>query len=268
MNTITITDINDSRIDYYRTLQATPTLHTRDGVFIAEGEKTVRSLLRSPLEIVSFFALPKYYERLAPLLAARHLPQEALFAASRELMNHVVGFRLHQGIMAMARQPAEAALRELQPPIAVFDGIVDSENVGAVIRNCAAFGVQSLIVGGSGSSPYLRRAVRASMGAVCFMNVHFADDLPYTIAELREQYGCSIVSLEQHTAAVPLSSFVFPERCVLVLGSEGAGISAPVLAGSDHITAIRHLPAADSLNVASAAAIALHALYSNRPAPQ
>ncbi len=263
MNTTEITDISDSRIEHYRTLQATPALHTRSRVFIAEGEKTVRALLRSPLDILSFFALPGYYERLAPLLAARNLPEDRLFTASRELMNDIVGFRLHQGVMAMARQPDEPALRQLRPHLAVFDGIVDSENVGAIVRNCAAFGVQSLVVGGGGSSPYLRRAVRASMGAICFMDVYFADDLPYTFGELREQYGYTIISLEHNPRAVALGSLSFPERCAMVFGSEGSGISPQVLAASDHIAMIPHLPIVDSLNVGSAAAVALYALHNS-----
>lgn len=262
MQTTTITDISDSRINYYRSLQATPVAHVHDHVFIAEGEKTVRALLRSSLDILSFFALPKYYERLAPLLVARGIPDDKLFTADHELMNAIVGFRLHQGIMAIAQQPAEPALRQLQPPIAILDGIVDSENVGAIVRNCAAFGVRSLVVGG-GSSPYLRRAVRASMGAVCFVQVHFSEDLPYTIGELREQYGIGVIALEQHERAIPIENLVFPERCALVFGSEGSGISPEVLTASNAIAAISQQPDIDSLNVASAAAVALHALYSS-----
>lgn len=259
-----ITRLDDSRIDYYRSLNATPASHSRDRVFIAEGEIVVRTLLESPLDIVSVFALPEYYEQFAELIAAKNIPAERLLTASKEMMNDIVGFRLHQGVMAMGRQPDEPELRDLTAPIVVLDGIINSENVGAIVRNCAAFGVSSIIVGGDGSSPWLRRAVRSSMGTVCSMNIHTTDDLIFTLTELREQYGCTLVAAETGAAATPLPEYVFPERCALIFGSEGPGISQEALGLCNDVIAIPLAPDIASINVASATAVFLYALKNRR----
>lgn len=260
----TITSLDDSRIDHYRSLHATPASHTRDRVFIAEGEKVVRALLESQLDVVSVFALPEYYERLGTQLAARDIPPERLLTAGRDLMNDIVGFRLHQGVMAMGRQPAEPDLRDLTPPVVVLDGIVNAENVGAILRNCAAFGVSSIVVGGGGSSPWLRRAVRSSMGTVCFLHIHTSDDLAFTLAELRDQYGLSLVAAETAPEALPLPDYVFPERCALVFGSEGTGVSREAIALCRDVVSIPLAPDVASLNVASATAVFLYALQNRR----
>lgn len=255
-----ITDITDSRIQHYRWLHATPEHHTHNRVFIAEGEKVVRTLLESPLDVLSVFALPSYHERIAPLVAAKQLTASQLLTADKHLMNEIVGFRLHQGIMAMGKQPIEPELRDLAPPIVVLDGIVNSENVGAILRNCAAFGVCSVIVGGGGSSPYLRRAVRASMGTVCSLRIHHTTDIGYTLNELKQQYGFAIIAAESTATALPLPTFTFPIRCALVFGSEGTGVSPSVLTQCDAVLAIPLAPNVPSINVASASAIFLHTL--------
>lgn len=259
-----ITRLDDSRIDYYRSLNATPASHSRDSVFIAEGETVVRALLESPLDVVSVFALPEYYDQFAELIAARNIPAERLLTATKEVMNDIVGFRLHQGVMAMGKQPAEPELRNLCAPVVVLDGIVNSENVGAILRNCEAFGVSSVVVGGGGSSPWLRRAVRASMGAVCSMNIHTSNDLLFTLTELREQYGFALVAAETGASAIPLPDYVFPERCALVFGSEGPGVSQKVLKRCTDVIAIPLAPEVASINVASATAIFLYALKNRK----
>ena len=81
-------------------------------------------------------------------------------------MNKIVGFKLHSGVMAIGKQPVDVNLSELESPVVVMNGIINSENVGSIIRNCAAFGFESIITDKQTSSPYLRRAVRVSMGAV------------------------------------------------------------------------------------------------------
>lgn len=255
-----ITNITDPRIQHYRSLHATPEHHTRNRIFIAEGEKVVRALLESPLDVLSVFALPSYYERITPLLAARGMDTRHLLTADKHLMNEIVGFRLHQGIMAIGSQPIEPELRDLVPPIVVLDGIVNSENVGAILRNCAAFGVSSVIVGGGGSSPYLRRAVRTSMGAVCSLRIHTTANLGYTLNELQQQYGITLLAAENTATALPLSAFTFPARCALVFGSEGTGVSSTVLAQCSAVLAIPLAPNVPSINVASASAVFLHTL--------
>ncbi|TLY28322.1 MAG: hypothetical protein E6K56_10090, partial [Ignavibacteria bacterium] len=140
--------------------------------------KVVRRLLDSNLPVISLLLTEEWYEKLlaGSPLPSRPMPPNiadaSIFVAGKKLLESIVGFNLHQGIMAVAKMPADRSLEETlhntsRPYLLVaLDGLVSAENVGVVARNCAAFGVDAVISGETSSSPYLRRAVRNSMGAV------------------------------------------------------------------------------------------------------
>jgi TrmH family RNA methyltransferase len=125
------------------------------------------------------------------------------------------------------------------------------------VRNCVAFGVQALLVGETSASPYLRRAVRNSMGTVFQLPVIESGDLVGTLNELRRQ-GVRCIAAHPHTDQKVLPQANFARDCCIVFGSEGNGISASVLAACDEAVAIPMPPTVDSLNVASAAAVFLY----------
>ncbi|MDA3843772.1 MAG: RNA methyltransferase [Candidatus Kapabacteria bacterium] len=254
---IKITDLNDPRIEYYKNLRFTPAKHTEDNVFVVESEKVTLMLLRSDIEIVSVFALPEFYEAHAELMDARKVPDESRFYADRALMKDVVGFRLHSGMMAVGRQPAQTGLDELSNRIVIMNGIINSENVGAIVRNCAAFGVDSILCDRKTSSPFLRRAVRVSMGSVMFQKIHITDDLPATLNELRNRLGYSIISAELTDDATSLKEYNFPEKHCIIFGSEGPGVDQEILDLSDAVVFIPISEKVASLNVGAAAAVVL-----------
>src|SRR5205814_194278 len=106
-----------------------------------------------------------------PLLKAR--PEEIhVYVAEKEVLEKLTGFSMYQGLLAMGRIPApatvEGVLQSSPRPwlFAAVDGLTNAENLGALVRNSAAFGVQALLVGETSSSPFLRRAVRSSMGTI------------------------------------------------------------------------------------------------------
>jgi tRNA G18 (ribose-2'-O)-methylase SpoU len=154
------------------------------------------------------------------------------------------------------------------------DALTNAENLGALVRNCVAFGVQALIVGETSSSPFLRRAVRNSMGTIlqlpvietgtarCAVRSSQRDDptcqtLPQTIHALRTR-GVRCIAAHPHTDKKSLSRADFTGDCCLVFGSEGYGISAAVLGACDEAVAIPMPPTVDSLNVGAAAAVFLY----------
>ena len=134
------------------------------------------------------------------------------------------------------------------------EALSSAENLGAVLRNCAGLGVHALVVGETCTSPYLRRAVRSSMGAIFELPVIETASLLETLKQLRQR-GVRCVAAHPHTQGRTLSQADLRGSCCIVLGSEGNGLSPGVLAACDDAAAIPMPPTVDSLNVGSAAAI-------------
>jgi len=242
----------------YRTLKR-PVAHWQQGIFVAEGEKVVRRLLESGLEVISLLLTPDWLDTLA---ATGHLAgRESLtaFLADGELLRGIVGFNVHQGIMAVARVPAEISPEDLAPGqlLVALDGLRISENVGVIVRNSAAFGVQAILVGETSCSPYLRRAVRSSMGAVFQVPVIHASCLADLLGGLRRRYDMDVVAADPHGGSTIYEARLDGSACV-VLGNEDYGVSAAVASLATVRAAIPMHRGTDSLNVASASAVFLY----------
>ena len=236
--------------------------HRQQGIFVAEGEKVVRRLLESRFSVVSVLLPEKWLLELGPLLEAR--PEEIrVFVAEKALLETLTGFSMYQGLLAVGKVPPLPSLTEIvarspQPRLlAAADGLSNAENLGALVRNCAAFGTQALIVGETCSSPFLRRAVRGSMGAIFQMPVVESASLIEALRDLRAQ-GIRCIAAHPHADGRTLSQASFTGDCCIVFGSEGHGISSPVLAACNQAAAIPMPETVDSLNVGSAAAVFLY----------
>lgn len=254
--------LEDPFLQPYRTLRR-PLEHQREGIFVAEGEKVVRRLLGSTLDVVSLLLTPEWLEVYRSTLEVRTVSAQ-IFVAAKPVVESIVGFRLHQGIMAVARIPkppslAEALQRRHHSRLLVaVDGLTNAENLGVLVRNCAAFDVDALLVGETSSSPYLRRAVRNSMGTVFRLPVVQLSDLIAAINEMRSAHGIHVIAAHPHTDQKILQQASFGGDCCIVFGSEGEGVSADVLAACDESVAIPMKDGVDSLNVASASAVFLY----------
>ncbi len=252
-----ISSIDDPRIQAYRSLEGTPEFHTRERIFIAEGRKITTSLLESSIDVLSVFALPKYYQALSGLIESKNIPNIALFTAEPSNMNSIVGFRLHEGVMAIGKQPEHIALSALTFPAVLLAGIVNSENVGAILRNCTAFGIKSIIIDSATSDPYLRRSVRVSMGAVFSLDIHRTESISTTIDLLRSHFGCTIISAEITDTSLPLPTYQFPVKSVIIFGSEGKGIAQEIVEKCDAVVSVPITNIA-SINVAATSAVVLY----------
>lgn len=253
-------------VEPYRTLRRQES-HLREGIFVAEGEKVVRRLLASGMRIRSMLLTPEWKEALfgeGPVAApdATFIPGASVFVAPRRLLEAIVGFSLHQGLMAVAETPREMSEEEVTAAVGAssifvaLDDLVNAENVGLVVRNCAAFGVDTLICGETSSSPYLRRAVRASMGTVFGLPVHPSPDLAATLRTLAARAGMAAVAADP-SATESLHDADLSGPLCLVLGHEGTGIRPGVLAACGRRISIPMWRGTDSLNVSSACAVFL-----------
>jgi tRNA G18 (ribose-2'-O)-methylase SpoU len=257
----TIDSLDLPELQPYRTMRRQAE-HRQQGIFVAEGEKVVRRLLESKFDVVSVLLPERWLQELEPLLRGR--PEDIqVFVADKPLLETLTGFSMYQGLLALGRIPAMSTLSEivLRSPsprlLAAADGLSSAENLGTLVRNCAAFGVHALLVGETCSSPFLRRAVRSSMGAIFQLPVVETTSLVRALKELRQD-RIRTIAAHPHIAGRTLSQADFTTDCCVVFGSEGYGISPPVLAACDDVAAIPMPPTVDSLNVGSAAAVFLY----------
>ena len=236
--------------------------HREQGIFVAEGEKVVRRLLESDLTVVSLLLPARWLGEYEPLIRSR--PEQIhAFTAEKEFLEKLTGFSMYQGVLAVGKIPnrpnLDTILRHGARPylFAAVEGLSNAENTGVVVRNCAAFGVQALLVGKTSGSPFLRRAVRSSMGTIFRLPALEDIDLAETLCGLRAR-GVRCIAAHPHTDQRGLSETDFTTDCCVVFGSEGHGLSAKVLGVCDEAAAIPMASGVDSLNVGNAAAVILY----------
>jgi tRNA G18 (ribose-2'-O)-methylase SpoU len=245
----------------YRTLRRVEE-HERAGVLVAANHKVIKRLLASRYTVVSALLTPAWLEILEPQLRAR---PEAIdvFIAEEPLLETITGYKLHQGALAVARIPPlpdfETLLKNSPRPrlLAAVEGIASAENMGAIVRNCAAFGVHFLIVGETCGSPFQRRAVAGSMGTIFEQPVVRVPDLVETLASLRTR-GVRCLAAHLRADAKKLAAADLRGDCCLVFGAEGPGLTAAAVAACDDMVEIPMPSHMNSLNVAVATGIFLY----------
>jgi tRNA G18 (ribose-2'-O)-methylase SpoU len=203
----------------------------------------------------------KWLREFEPLIRSR--PEEIrAYVAEKQLLEQLTGFSMYQGVLAVGTIPERATLETVlkncgRPRLLVaVDGLSNAENLGVVVRNCGAFGVHALLVGETSSSPYLRRAVRSSMGVIFRLPIIETANLAHALRGVRGQ-NIRCIAADPHTNR-NISRADLAADCCLVLGSEGYGICPEVLAACDEAVAIPMQNGVDSLNVGSAAAVFLY----------
>jgi len=260
---VPIDDPADPRVAPYVQVRERDVAGRGDG-FIAEGEVVLRVLLGAGVRAraASLLVATNRLARLAPLLEGL---DEAVpvYAASQGVMDAVVGFPIHRGILAHGlrpRDPGAAALLATLPArtvvLALF-GVSNHDNIGGIFRNAAAFGAGAALLDGACCDPLYRKAIRVSVGAT--LRVPFARLAADADAVgLLEAAGFTVLALTP-AAAEPVAGLPRPDRAALLLGAEGPGLPPALLARTRAI-GIRMAAGWDSLNVAAASAIALHEL--------
>ncbi len=231
--------------------------------FVVEGLLAIERLLALPRwPVRSLALLPRMAERLAPALASCPAP---VAVADEEVLRQVVGFDLHRGALASVARLAPPPVAELVPSgglLLVAEGVNDHENLGALYRNVAAFGGRAVLLDPTSADPFYRRSVRVSLGNVLAVPTGLLAAMPRGLLDLHA-LGVTTVALTPSgdTDLRRLDRRALgPGPVAVVVGAEGAGLSAAALEAAHHRVAIPMATGVDSLNVATAAAVALHHL--------
>lgn len=265
-----VTSLDRPELHPFRTLRR-PADHLKRGFFVAEGERVFDRLLSSDYPVISALLTPEWLAVKRTMLESRS-PAIDVYIAPKSLLEQIVGHNVHQGIMALGKVPSQTTLSEILTSavrpllLLAIDDLVSAENVGVIVRNAHAFGVSALIVGETSSSPFLRRAVRNSMGSVFSVPTVHSTDLAQTLTTLTKDAGVSVLAVESGRGGMPLFSADLKGDVCLVVGGEGNGIRAGVhgvCAGTIEIPMARGI---DSLNVANATAVCLYEVQRQRDA--
>lgn len=223
--------------------------------FVADSPKVVNILLESNLELKSILATKEYYEKYADLIEKKD--DLICYAATKEQMQNLVGHKIHHNCMLHGIRPKEHTLEQLGDHIVMLDNITSSENVGSIARSMAGIGVESYLLPKESPHPYGRRALRVSMGYVSRLKYCIYSDIIKTIRELQNR-GYKVYAAELSEDSIPLKQVKPTDKWVLVMGSEGHGISQEVLDVCDEVVNIEMLDGVKSFNVSVAASILMY----------
>ena len=258
-----ITDPDDARLDNFRDLNSIdrrPDLPSGKGLVIAEGVLVVQRMLASPFAPLAFLGTDRRLTELAADLAGDPAPY---YRVSAEVMAAAVGFHLNRGVLAAARRIPERSIEQVADgarTIAVLEGVNDHENLGSIFRNAAGLDVDAVVFGSGCADPLYRRAVRVSMGHALLVPYARAAEWPADLNTLR-QMDFRLLAMTPASGAATLPAAmtaVRGERVAILVGAEGPGLSHAALKASDQRVRIPMSRGTDSLNVATAAALAFY----------
>lgn len=275
-----LTDPDDPRLAEYAALNdpvERRRVERHGGYFIVEGLVAIERLMATPVwEVRSLVLLPRMAERLADRLADVDAP---VLTADEDVLEQVVGFQFHRGALAAVTRidPPTLDDRHLsdlvdrarrrsgggeRPLLLVLEGVGDHENLGALYRNAAALGAAAVLIDPTCAEPFYRRSIRVSSGLVLTTPTYRISSIA-AAAELLKVGGVTVVALTP-SGKVDLRQLDrrlgHDESVAIVVGAEGAGLTDSALGCADHRVRIEMADEVDSLNVATAAAIALHHL--------
>jgi len=256
-----IDGLSDPRLDPYRHLR-TSNLTRYSGRFIAESKPLVARLVASGLEVESILVDTKYLDEAVAWIP----PEIPILAVPSEGVSELIGFHFHRGYLACGRRPTPRMWPEHPWPDgsaptdwtgAYLIGVQDPENMGSILRSCAAFGIQDVLLGPECVDPFARRVLRVSMGNAFKLHFFNAEHPLESLAGFHRAQVASVAAC-LHPDSVELSEWKRSGPAVVLLGNEARGLPTEVIRAASVGLRIDMALGTDSLNVSVAAGIILH----------
>ncbi|MBC8350765.1 MAG: RNA methyltransferase [Planctomycetes bacterium] len=257
MPLIPINDVEDERLAGYRELLSAKASR-RSGLFVVEGQLLVERLVES-----SFAAHSVLVDERRIGLLPEQTDDPLIYAAPAQLIENLVGYNFHRGILACGQRKPQPSLSDIMPQlpspatIMICVGIQDPTNLGSILRSAAAFGVNAVLLGCASSDPFSRRVLRVSMGAALTLPLiessHLTDDLNC----LRDDFQFERVATVLGNAE-PLERAHRSDRIAILIGNEAHGLPAEIAEACERRVTIPMQLGTDSLNAGVASGIMLH----------
>lgn len=263
LQVIDIADPADPRIDDFRDLNSVdrrPDLPTGKGLVIAEGVLVVQRMLASRYVPRALLGTERRLGELAADLTGVEVP---FYRASAEVMTAAIGFHLNRGVLASASRAPELTVEQVVAgarTVAVLEGVNDHENLGSIFRNAAGLAVDAVVFGAGCADPLYRRAVRVSMGHALLVPFARATSWPQDLEVLQDN-GFRLLAMTPEAAATTLPAAMAEldaHPLAILVGAEGPGLTERTMRASDVRVRIPMSRGTDSLNVATAAALAFY----------
>lgn len=239
-------------------------LEPEKGVFIAESPTVIGLALDAGCEPLALLTERKFIEGKAAGIIDR-CGGVPIYTGEREVLAGLTGYELTRGVLCAMRRPAPRDFREIAAGarrVAVLENVVDSTNVGAIIRSAAALGIDAVLLTPSCCDPLNRRAVRVSMGTMFQIPWAYIGEDPDRwpnpgLTWLRELgFKTAAMALREDSVSIDDAGLAAEPKLAIVLGTEGTGLTRRTIADCDYIVRIPMQHGVDSLNVAAASAVA------------
>ena len=263
---IEITDFSRPELDVFCRLteaQLRNRLEPEKGVFIAESPTVIGLALDAGYEPLALLTERKFIEGKAAGIIAR-CGEIPLYTGEREVLARLTGYELTRGVLCAMRRPRPKDFREVcagTRRVAVLENVVDSTNVGAIIRSAAALGIDAVLLTSAGSDPLYRRASRVSMGNVFLIPwTYLPEDRPWPALLHELGFQTVAMALRDDSLSIDDPRLLAEDKLAVVLGTEGDGLAAATIAHCDYTVRIPMAHGVDSLNVAAASAVAFYQL--------
>lgn len=264
MNLHDALDLDDPRLAGYRAV-ADPDRLNELGVFVAEGRLVVRRLIElRQWAIESILLTQPAADNLSDVLPLTGAP---IYRVAQDVMNGIAGFNIHRGCLALVKRPATPTLDRIAAGplsrVLLLEAVNNPDNVGGLFRSAAAFGIDLVVLGPNTGDPLYRKAVRTSMAATLAVPFVRAPQWPGAITDLRTD-GFTVVALTPAITAAPLEDVRPAAKLALLVGAEGEGLTREAIDAATLTARIPMTPAVDSLNVTTAASIAMYHCFAER----
>lgn len=250
-----IIDINDLQIKEFISLRKSA---LDEKYVVVESTTVFKKLFSANIKIHKVFTTPEHLEFIQDNCKNIDFP---ILIAKTEVMKQIVGHKIHQGMLAVIDKPEFISFDEIKGNIVVLNGLTSPENVGSIVRSCAAFDIGTLIIDEKTCSPFIRRCIRVSTGNVFNVNVYKSSSLKDDLKKLKEQ-GYTISTTANADNAISLKDYDFPKKAGIVIGNEGFGVDEEIFELSDNILKIDIHEEVTSLNAAIATSIILFKMTS------
>ena len=250
-----IKSIEDERIKEFISLRQS---NVDDDCVVVESKNVFKKLFENNIKIHKVFITSENVNFIKENCKNSDFP---IYTANTELMKEIVGYKIHQGMMALIDKPKYINFSDISGDVFVLNSLTSPENVGSIVRSCAAFNIKTLIIDEKTCSPFIRRCIRVSTGNLFNINVYKSTNLKKDLRELQKN-GYTVLSTANAKNAISLQNYTFTQKSAVIIGNEGFGVEKEIMNLSDDILKIDISQDVTSLNASIAASIILFKLNS------